>query len=859
MPPDSWQMIEELFHAALACAPEQRPAFLERACGGNDRLREEIESLCASDQLGGLTEGSGLQAGIRLLERSQADPGRKIGQYLVVREIGRGGMGTVLLASRADEAFHRQVAIKVLRRGLDADDIVERFRRERQILAALDHPNITRLLDGGTTADGLPYFVMELIEGEPVDQYCDQQKMTITERLILFQRVCDAVQYAHQNLVVHRDLKPSNVLVTKEGVPRLLDFGIAKLLGPGEPLDGRTPAGVRPLTPEYASPEQVRGEAITTASDVYALGVLLYVLLTGRSPYRGQLIDEADIDRAVCDEEPERPSLAAARLQPADAGGQADATPTAIAMRRGCTQDRLSRRLRGDIDNIVLMALRKDPRRRYASVEQLSEDIRRHLVALPVIARPDSRRYRAAKFIQRHSTSVAISAAFILTLTGGVIATSWQARAARRERDVARVEQAKAARINAFLQEMIGYSGQITSGAPKRPKGHDATVVDMLDDAAGRVETELADQPAVRAEMLGTIGSTYMVLGRLAPARDYLLKAYDLNLRLHGGSGVETAAVMYGLANLAYLTGDYGAAESWFTKALPIYRQHANDEGFEIQKLPAALSDAAFVMRARARLDDAEALWREALRYGPRLPAKYRAMGIVPKTFLAQLYLDRGDVEAADGLASGALDELRALGNPFALTQVLIDVGNIRRLQGRFAEAEPLIQEGTRLYAQAQGDDHPNVSFGLARLATTYYDEGRYDLAEREARKALKIAKNVAEGSHYYAGACLTLGLILDRTGRSQEAESLLREAVAVVSARAPRHSTATAMALGGLGECLMTQKRYPEAEPLLKESYDTLHEIHVPSSPVLADALHRLVSLHHAWDQPPDAPSTSR
>jgi len=264
-------------------------------------------------------------------------------------------------------------------------------------------------------------------------------------------------------------------------------------------------------------------------------------------------------------------------------------------------------------------------------------------------------------------------------------------------------------------------------------------------------------------------------------------------------------------------------------------------------------------MRARARLDDAEALWREALGYGPRLPAKYRAMGIVPKTFLAQLYLDRGDVEAADGLASGALHELRALGNPFALTQVLVDVGNIRRLQRRFAEAEPLIEEGTRLYAQAQGDDHPNVSFGLARLATTYYDEGRYDLAEREARRALTIAKNVAKGSHYYAGASLTLGLILNRTGRSREAESLLREALAVVGARAPRRSTATAMALGGLGECLMTQKRYREAEPLLKESYDILHEIHVATSPVLADAFHRLVSLHDAWDEPQDATSDSR
>src|SRR5262249_14214618 len=267
--------------------------------------------------------------------------GRKVGAYRILREIGRGGMGNVYLAARADDAFQKLVAVKIIRCGMDLDDVVQRFRAERQILAMLDHPNIARLLDGGATEDGLPYFVMEYIEGEPVDVYCERHKLSTPGRLKLFQSVCSATSYAHQNLVIHRDIKAANILVTEDGVPRLLDFGIAKLLAPGMALE-LTQTGVRPLTPEYASPEQVRGDALTTASDIYSLGVLLYRLLTGRRPYRSSMSSAAEIERAICEEEPVKPDLPR------------------------------------DLSAIVLMALRKDPRRRYVSVDQFSEDVRRY-------------------------------------------------------------------------------------------------------------------------------------------------------------------------------------------------------------------------------------------------------------------------------------------------------------------------------------------------------------------------------------------------------------------------------------------------------------------------------------------------
>ena len=818
MQPELWAQIEEIVQSALDCPPENRSALLDAACGDHAELRREVESLLATHENGTFTGSPVFADGLRVLERlnAKASEGRRIGAYRILREIGRGGMGTVYLAARADDAFEKLVAIKIIRRGLDSDELIRRFQNERQILAMLDHPNIARLLDGGSTEDGLPYLVMEHIEGDPVDAFCNSRNLTIAERLRLFQQVCAAVQYAHQNLVIHRDIKPGNVLVTTEGVPRLLDFGIAKLLAPGMEPGNATQTVFRPLTPEYASPEQVLGAPITTASDVYSLGVLLYVLLTGHSPYR-RMSSPAEIERSVCEGEPERPSVRVVKEAP----------------------DRLSRRLRGDLDNIVMMALRKEPRRRYASVEQLSEDITRHLKNRPVIARPDTRGYRVVKFVQRNKAWVAVAAVIFMILTGGIAATSWQAH-------VARTERAKAARVNAFLQEMVGYSG-VSPGTPNH-KAHDATVAEMLDDAAQRVETELAGQPEVKAEMLGTIGGTYMTQAKYELGRRYLGEAYDLDVKLYGPDARQTAAVMHLLADLAYLTGDYAAADSWFQKAIPIYRRHANDRDFEIRLFVAMLSDAAFVKRAVGRPDEAEALWREALACGPRLPSKYRSQSISPKTFLAQLYLDRGDLKKADAMASEASQQLRMLGSDrFSLAQSLIDLGTVRRLQGRYAEADPLIEEGTNLYIRAQGESHPNVAFGLVSLAQSRYDQGRYDLAEQETHQAIEILDKLPKQTHAHVRAYVSLGRIYVKTGRLTEAEPLLRRALAIAKQKVPQRNTYMATALGSLGECLMAERRYAEAEPLLKESYDIFGSFHVPESPALKEARERLVKLYAA------------
>jgi eukaryotic-like serine/threonine-protein kinase len=420
MTPEHWQKVEELFHLSLEREASQRAAFLDEACAGDPDLRGKVESLLAYDeQESDFLERPASEVRGHWLDEDQHVPmtGRRIGPYQVTREIGHGGMGAVYLAVRADDQYQKQVAIKLIKRGMDTKTILRRFRTERQILANLDHPHIAKLLDGGTTEEGLSYFIMDYVDGLPIDRYCDTQKLTTVERLRLFRTVCSAVAYAHQNRVVHRDLKPGNILVNAQGVVKLLDFGVAKLLHPeaSSKTTGSTAAVLRPMTPEYASPEQVRGSVITPASDIYSLGVLLYELLTGHRPYRVQSRTPQEIERVICEEEPEKPSTVISRIEEAPDLGR-PLTPASVSQTREGQPEKLRRRLAGDLDTIVLMALRKEPERRYGSVEQLSEDIRRHLEGLPVIARKDAFWYRSAKFIKRNKAAVLAA-----TLGAGII------------------------------------------------------------------------------------------------------------------------------------------------------------------------------------------------------------------------------------------------------------------------------------------------------------------------------------------------------------------------------------------------------------------------------------------------------
>jgi serine/threonine protein kinase len=455
MIPERWHEIKNKLDAVLELGPAQRSAYLDEISTADPELRHELESLIASHEKAGtdFLNTPPLEATSSQSELINRDSmiGRRLGTYQIMEQIGAGGMGEVYRAFRADDQYRKQVAIKLVRAGQDSDFVIRRFKNERQILASLDHPNIARLLDGGTTVEGVPYFVMELIEGQPITEYCDSHSLPTVERIKLFSAVCSAVQYAHQRLIVHRDIKPNNILVTSEGTPKLLDFGIAKIVetdsasGQSEP----TLTIFRALTPGYASPEQVKGEPITTASDVYSLGVVLYELLTGLHPYSAPGSTPHQIARAVCEVEPKKPSTAVQRTEGLHSRpGQPVRFATTGSVHDG-SAERLSKRLRGDLDNIVLMALRKEPERRYASVDKFAEDLRRHLENLPVFARKDTAGYRISKFVARHKAGVAATTAVIIILVAGIVITLREAQIAREQALIARSQRARAeARFN---------------------------------------------------------------------------------------------------------------------------------------------------------------------------------------------------------------------------------------------------------------------------------------------------------------------------------------------------------------------------------------------------------------------------
>jgi len=507
---ENWPKVKEIFSAALELKPDERVSFLNTACAADENLRSEVLGLLSAHDSSGdfIQHPAVVDVGFLVSDtnHSAAAAGQHIGTYEIIRELGRGGMGAVYLASRADEAFDKQVALKLIKRGMDSDAIIKRFVMERQILANLDHPNIARMIDGGTTEDGLPYFVLEYIEGTTITRYCDEHKLNTLERLKLFLQVCAAVQFAHQNLIVHRDLKPSNIIVTKDGTPKLLDFGIAKLLSVDSALVETETIG-RLFTPEYASPEQLRGLPITTTSDVYALGVVLYELLSGHRPFSLASRSAEEIARMITTAEPLKPSVVITRHEsmPHTHDGHHSLTPEGISRTREGNVDKLRRRLVGDLDNILLKALRKEPERRYASVQDLSADLQRHLTGLPVLAREDTFAYRAGKFIQRNKASVAAAAVVAITLISATVVTTWQATVAKRERAKAERHFKEVRNLtNSFLFDFHDSIADLNGATQAR---------EMVVKKAQEYLSTLAQEAGDDRELLWELSTAYLKLG----------------------------------------------------------------------------------------------------------------------------------------------------------------------------------------------------------------------------------------------------------------------------------------------------------------------------------------------------------
>ncbi|MDD5544009.1 MAG: protein kinase [Acidobacteriia bacterium] len=579
---DRWQRIEALFEQAVELSVNDRSTLLADACREDVALRKEVESLLLyHDTAGGLMETPLNQVAAEVIaELQSAVPGQRIGNFKILCKLAQGGMGTVYLAVRDDDHFKKQVAIKVVNRGMDSELVLRRFRNERQILANLEHPNIGRLLDGGTTADGLPYFIMEYVEGRAIDVYCQEAGLDIDERLALFLKVCSAVQFAHQNLVVHRDIKPSNILIREDGEPKLLDFGIAKLLNPepgSESVEGSF-TGHQLMTPEYASPEQVRDEPMTTASDVYSLGVLLYRLLTGVRPYRVKATNLLELQEAICHQWPDKPSSAVAQLERVEGPNSHE---------KGWTEKQ-RKKLVGDIDSIIMKALRKEPHLRYQSVEQFAEDIRRHLDGRPVLARRGTMAYRGSKFISRHKSLVAASVLIVLILTAGIVATEIErAKAVRRFDQVRKL-------ANSFMFEV---EDEIDKGPTKAKELLVKKALEYLDSLAQESagDRSLQRDLAAAYERMGRIqgNSYYSNLGDTEGGIKSYRKSLDLRLKLRSSDPKnpelqdELADSYEGLGDVLYTAGDLKAGLENYQHALelrePLVSSHPQNSSYRME------------------------------------------------------------------------------------------------------------------------------------------------------------------------------------------------------------------------------------------------------------------------------------
>jgi serine/threonine-protein kinase len=838
---DRAQRVAEIVKSALERNPEERSTFLDQACPADSETRAEVDSfLQFEDEASHFIEQGALHVAAKTIARDSSSPfPQQIDGYQILSRIGVGGMGEVYLAE--ETKLRRKVALKLVRAGMDSAEIVARFRHEEQILASLNHPNIAQLYGAGVAAGDIPFFAMEHVAGTRIDEYCSAHKLSASARLQLFQKVCAAVHYAHQRLVIHRDLKPSNILVTSDGEPKLLDFGIAKLV---EGQDGFTQMQTLPgaMTPDYASPEQIRGDAVTTSSDIYSLGVLLYELLTGQRPYRLKTRSADEIARAITEQEPERPSTVLARAE------------------NSTFEIRHSKFPKGDLDNIVLMALRKEPQRRYASVGQFSEDIRRYLEGLPVVAHKDTVSYRATKFVKRHKIGMAAALLVLLTLVGGIIATAWQAkrateqaRVAAQERDRARKEAAKSEHINSFLKNVLGFSDPSwLSSNPRRNR--EPTIAEALEEASRRAEKELADEPEVLASVRFVIGQTYLSQRRLEAAELHLRAAYDLRRNVLGPESQETANSMATLAELRLWQGKYAEAELLFRDALATFR-HAREAGnVNVLWMTYALTIAGGTEITMGRAAAGEATLREALEVGHLLSGADRVpLGVIYSS-LSVARSDQGDVDGAISYLEKSLDEQRRISNEpgFEIAMGLNNLGNLLALKGDYGRAESLLRESIEILAKSVGEAHQNTAYAVINLANVYCLRCDYPQAREEIDRAMRIQQQVlAEGHIDFARSWIVLGRILTRTGEPNVGESYLRRALELrTQALKPGHWR-IAETQGALGECFMTQHRLDEAEPLLLESHKVMQEKFGAKDPRTKEARNRLVALYEAWGKP--------
>jgi eukaryotic-like serine/threonine-protein kinase len=780
--PAMWARVSAILDELLD-AREIPVAAVDERCDGDEAVRDHVMRLLRAHRRaeGFLSQAvmaaPALEEALDALETTAPE---SVGPWRIVREIGRGGMGVVYLAERSGDDFNQLGALKLVRLGAGTRQIVARFRRERRILASLHHSNIARLLDGGRAADGRPYMVMEYVEGQPLTAYCSEQRLGVDERLRLFVAICDAVQHAHAQLVVHRDLKPSNILVTPAGQPRLLDFGIAKVLAEDETDGALTRTGLPVMTPEYAAPEQLRGEPVSTATDVYALGLILYELLTGRRVFANRTIA-------------------------GPTSGAVPPRPSAVAEGRA-----LRRRLTGDLETMVLKAMHDDPGRRYPSVEALARDIDRHLAGLPVSARPDTLGYRARKFAIRHRWGVAVTAAAGIVLVAFAATMAEEARRTARQRD-------RAERVSHFLVELFNVSSPFAQGGS-------VTAREILDRGAQRIETELAAEPEMQGDLLDTMGKVYWTLGVLGRAEQLYARAVDLRTRVLGADNPRTLVSMNSLANVLVREGRLEQGTRLLSDTLNAQRRVFGAEHVATLK---TMNDLAFWLGTLGRYAESERLHREVLAARRRRSSPDDGWTVWSLNDLSVVVARQGRYAEAEALMTEGLaiwTRIKRPGNADVFNESLFrgTLAGIYQRQRRYVEAEKQFRGALTDLERVMGSENPHTLTLSKEMATFLAVTGHADESDKLQSRTLEISRRVF-GPHHLETlqSAFWLSIVYRDEGRLAEAERLQVETLEAQRNEFGPDYPDTLLSRVNLGRIAAKRGRITEAEGLLRDTMD--------------------------------------
>jgi serine/threonine protein kinase/tetratricopeptide (TPR) repeat protein len=802
--PESWVTLSKLLDEMLDVPQESRASWLESLAPAHADVLPVLRQMMLKEV--GM-EAEGFLNTLPGIPMPVDPPGAIIGPYHLLRKLGQGGMGTVWLAERPESEIKRPVALKLPIVTLHNPSMAERFARERDILAQLTHPYIARLYDAGVTNQGQPYLALEYIEGEKITAYCDQRCVDLKSRLRLFLQVLRAVQYAHTNLIVHRDLKPANILVTNDGEVRLLDFGIAKLLTEGEANETElTRIGGRALTLDYASPEQIAGGTITTASDVYSLGVIFYELLTGERPYRFKRDTRSGLEDAILTADPVRPSQTAAE--------------EAKAQTRSTTPAKLSRVLKGDLDSIALKALQKRPNTRYTTADAFAQDIEHYLAGEPVVAQPESAWYRARKFVLRNKLVVGATAAVVAALSIGLGIALWETHIAVVEKRRAQTEAATSKALNDFMQnDLLAQASARTQSGPNNRPDPDLKVRDALDRAAARIAGKFDSQPAVEASVRQTIGSTYKDLGLYAEAQQQMERALVLRRQVLGPEQMDTLHSMTELGLLYLSQGKVAPAEDVLTKVLAVQRRLL---GTDHPDTLGSMNNLAIVMTRRGNYAGAATLLSEVLEVERRVLGEEHPDTVAIMHNLATDYVAQGKYGQAEELYKKAAElRRRSLGaeHPSTLSS-MNSLGIVYRNEGNYKLAETILTTVLEARRRVLGEQHPDTLDSMSSLGLAYQAQARYAQAEPLLIQVLEARRRVLGEEHSTTLASVNnLAELYRREGKRQQAETLFRQLLEsrrrILGADHPN----TISVLASLGSIKLEEHRYADAEALLRKA----------------------------------------